>query len=301
MSNFTIKILFKCLLLKILQAQNPNSKIAKFNSQITWVDQILHKENNIYFSHVGGIGDILFSLYFCKELAEYFNIGKINFFIITGKKGLPIDVAKFIKSLLENQSFINSVSIGENAPSNSIMLDEYRNLKINYSSGDIRSWYYNLTQVHLPKEFWLPIITAKPNYKYKEKIFFSLTERYQNVHLNYNYLKQFSQSMIFVGLPSEHISFCSKYFTIPYCRCENMLEMAEYIVGSKGFIGNQSGIYSLAECLKVPRILLAPDYINYHGVIIPGPHNNLPQGGWNEDVSTTEKMIKAMENLINLR
>lgn len=294
----SLKIRIKCLLLKFLHAKNPGCQIGGSDPDFPWVDRGLPDQNKISFAHVGGIGDILFSLYFCRDFARYRKVEKVDFFIVSCRNGLPSAAAEFLRPLLEKQDFIDSVSVVEQPPENSVMLDDYRKLKINFASGDIRSWYYNLTQLHLPREFWKPVIYVEPASGYQDKIFITLTGRYCNVHLDCRHLEKFKNQLVFLGLPSEHADFCNRYFDIPFCQCSNMLEMAEYMAGARGFIGSQSGIYSLAECMKIPRILLAPDFVDYHGVTIPGPHNNLPQGGWNEDVSSTEKMVKAVEEML---
>ena len=103
---------------------------------------------------------------------------------------------------------------------------------------------------------------------------------------------------VIVKMTQKLCDFVKNFFELPYQPCKDMLQMAQYMAGAKGFIGNQSGIYSLAECMKIPRILLAPDFVNFHGVIIPGPHNNHPIGGWSEDVISSGKMIAAVNALL---
>jgi hypothetical protein len=70
-------------------------------------------------------------------------------------------------------------------------------------------------------------------------------------------------------------------------------------MGAKGVVGGQSGLFSIAECLKVPRILVSPEFIKINGRIFPGPVNNHPMGGWNEVVVTEEKLIHMVQELIN--
>lgn len=293
-----LSILIKCLLLKILNAKNPGCKIAGFDQDFSWVDEKLNTPGSPLFSHSGGVGDILFSLYFCKEITEYYGKKQFDYFIVSGKNGLSHGAAEFLRPLLESQSFIRSAEIVSVPPAGSIRLEKFRDLKINFSSSDIHSWYYNLSRIHLPREFWKPVISVAAERSYQDKIFICLTNRYRNVHINCRCLEPFREHLCFLGLSSEYQDFCREFFDIRYQPCKNMLQMAEFISGGKGFIGNQSGIYSLAECMKIPRILLSPDFVDYHGVIIPGPHNNHPQGGWNEEVISTEKMVKAVESLL---
>ena len=245
---------------------------------------------NITFSHTGNIGDILFSLYFCKEFTIINKQDKFNFNIQInvedpalkmlnhpfGTVRMTSESANFIKSLLESQEYINEVSISNDIPANAINLDLFRKLPCNFMAGDIRSWYYNLSKQHLPREFWKPIITSSTDDKYKDKILVISTERYQNVFIDYKQLKQFKNHLIFIGTEKEHNLFNDKYFNIEYKKCSSLLEIAKYMSGAKGVLGNQSGLYSLAECMKVKRILISAEYFMFNNKIVPGPVNNHP-------------------------
>jgi hypothetical protein len=269
----------------------------------------------IIFNHSGGIGDILFSLYFCKELTTELKQEKFNFHIQTnvedpvmgahhhpfGTVRMTEGAANFLKSLLESQDFINKVSIGDAIPANSFNLDTFRSLRINFASGDIRSWYYNLVKYHLPREFWKSVISVKnTNKTYSDKILISSTQRYQNVFINLSELKNYKDNLVFVGTEEEYNIFKETVGETPYLKCSSFLEIAEYIAGAKGFIGNQGGLYSLAECMKVNRILISPEYFTFNNRVFPGPVNNHPQGGWNEVAASTEKLISCIENLLKI-
>lgn len=267
----------------------------------------------ITFNHSGNIGDILYSLYFCKELISAIGQDKFDFHIQTnvndptmtahhhpfGSVRMTTNAANFIKPLLEEQSYINKVTISDNIETKSINLDTFRSLKINFCSGDIRSWYYNLSKQHLPREFWKPIITVKDvNTKYSNKILISATHRYQNIFINYKVLENYKDQFAFIGTEDEYEKFTKDVFDIEYVKCTSLLEIANYIAGAKGIIGNQGGLYSLAECMKVNRILVSPEYIVFNDNIAPGPANNHPQGGWNEVAATTEKLLNSIEELL---
>ena len=216
-----------------------------------------------------------------------------------------IKVAEMLKELLTIQPFIDNVYINDNIPTDSITnkvinLDLFRQLPINFSSGDIRRWYYNLANKHLPANFINPIISCTPNYKYKDKILLIYTERYVNITLDYNILKEIKNNLVFIGLPHEYELFKQRYFDLEYCPTKNLLEAAEIISGAKGVIGNQSGLYSLTECIKVPRILCSVEYFIYRDKYFPGPANCHPIGGWNEVASTTEKLKYSVQELLNL-
>ena len=70
-----------------------------------------------------------------------------------------------------------------------------------------------------------------------------------------------------------------------------MEDAAKLMKGSKGVIGNQGGLFSLAEMLKVPRVLIPPQYILYGSQITIGPCNNHPIGGECDVVQTIEQAV----------
>lgn len=266
------------------------------------------------FSHGGNLGDILFSLYFCTELAYSQRQAKYNFHIQTNVKDpfffarkhpygdvrMTTAAAEFLKPLLLVQPYINSVTYGDNIPDGCINLDRFRDLALNLSAGDNRHWYYNLTPVHLPREFWKSVLLVpETDRKFEGKILFSQTERYQNVTVDFSQLKRFADALVFVGTREEHERFCKICFPMEYCPVNNIYELAKYLNGARGFCAGQSGLFSLAECMKVPRILVAPEFTRFNNRIIPGPHNVHPLGGWCEDVSSTEKLMAAMTALLS--
>lgn len=67
----------------------------------------------ITFNHSGKLGNILYSLHFCKELATLNGDIQFNFHIQTnvneldGSLGLNKKQVEFIKPLLEKQEYIN--------------------------------------------------------------------------------------------------------------------------------------------------------------------------------------------------
>ena len=90
----------------------------------------------------------------------------------------------------------------------------------------------------------------------------------------------------------------NQHFDLEYCPTKDLLEAGKYIAGAKCVIGNQSGLFSLAECMKVPRILCSAEYFRYNNQYIPGPVNVHPQGGWNEVAAITEKLKTTVQTLL---
>lgn len=266
----------------------------------------------ITFNHSGGIGDIFYSLYFCKDIIDVAKQSKFNFHIQTnvqdkdmsyqthpfGITRMPVSGANFIKPLLCYQTYINDVTISDECLEKSINLDHFRKLKLNLGSGDIRQWYYNLATDHLKREFWKPIIDAPKDFKYKDKIILICTERYQNLLTNYSVLKDFKDNFVFMGTDKEYQLFNEKYFEVERAPINDALDAAEKMMGAIGVVGNQSGLYSIAECLKVKRIMCAAEIIKFGNGCMLGPHNVHPQGGWCEDVSITEKLYHSVKEML---
>ena len=61
--------------------------------------------------------------------------------------------------------------------------------------------------------------------------------------------------LFFLGLKNEFDDLKTQIENLNFYNCKNFLEMAEIIKDSKLFIGNLSFGYTLAEGLKVPRLL----------------------------------------------
>jgi len=148
-----------------------------------------------------------------------------------------------------------------------------------------------------------------PNPAYKDKILFSLTERYVNRGIDYMALKEFRDRLVFIGTNSEYRTFQKKYFELDRAELkpeDSLLTVAQYLAGAKGFMANQSGFFSLAELMKINRVLLPPDWIREEGSdgklgeLVSGPKNNLPLGGWANSVSFTPKMVDAVKELLRM-
>ena len=81
-----------------------------------------------------------------------------------------------------------------------------------------------------------------------------------NKFIDYSFLSSY-KNKVFVGLENEYKDLENKINNLEYYDSKDFLELASIIKNSKIFIGNLSFGYSMAEALKVPRLLeSAPDF-----------------------------------------
>ena len=78
--------------------------------------------------------------------------------------------------------------------------------------------------------------------------------RRQNYLINYKFLSDY-KDILFLGLKKEFLDLKKDMSNLKFHDCKNFLEMTEIIKNSKIFIGNLSFGYTLAEGLKIPRLL----------------------------------------------
>lgn len=268
----------------------------------------------ITFSHYGRIGDIILSLWYVKEYCQKVN-QKCIYHIQTNVKVPAItqtektyidprfhlirQSAEFLKPLLQKCQFIDHVQIGDTRPQGAINLNQFRTEGINVYGGDLRDFYYNFGDFVLPRAFYEPIIDVQPDFKYKDKILFTLTERYVNC-INYVKMKPFKDHIVFMGTEKEFNTFNKNQFVLDNrIVVGNMLEAAQYMKGAKGYVSNQTSFFALAEALKIPRVLFPPDHMMINYKVIPGPKNLLPIGGWCQTISRADRIPVVLKQLIS--
>ena len=262
----------------------------------------------ITFNQSGNLIKILHSLYFCKELSFLSKEKKCNLHIQNNinNEYIENDFFEKIKSLLKVQDYINDVTCDDILPQNAYNLLSIEDSFINTERGYLAEFYYNLSPHHLPREFWKPILKVEPNYNFKDKILLFINLKYKNPFLDFLFLKKYQDKLLFVTInENDYNFFCKKYFQIEKIKYNNFLELAQYIVGAKGFIGNQGEIFTISDCLKSNRILISPNLnVTKHDetrdeISLDNDLNvNQPYGGWYEIVSTTQKLKYSLINML---
>lgn len=147
-------------------------------------------------------------------------------------------------------------------PDNPVDLDKVNLFPVGAPYGNIFRWPFFIWP-DMACDLSTPWIEVPKVPFLKDTILINRTLRCQNESISYAFLKEYQDRLIFVGLDSEFDAFQlhSKIFTIQHFKATDFLQLATWINSCKVFIGNQSLCFSLAEALKVPRILETCDYL----------------------------------------
>jgi len=125
---------------------------------------------------------------------------------------------------------------------------------------------------------------------YSDKIIINFTQRYRHHVMNYFFLKNYQDRILFAGLESERNIFCEQWgLDIQLLKVNDFLELAAAIKGCKFFMGNQSFCFQLAESLKVPRVL----------EIFPMMPNVIPTGEQSYDYCSQSACEFYFDKLLN--
>ncbi len=226
----------------------------------------IERKKELSLIHSGHLGDVIYSLPVIKELSKNH---KCNLYIQINKP-MPVKysnhpsgnvyldkrIVNLFLPLLKCQNFLNSANIYNNENID-VDLDLFRQIPINIRFHSTR-WYSHITGIPIDME--KSFLEVKSHDSVKNKIVIVRSPRYRNDFINYKFLSNI-KDIICVGLESEFEDLKKEIKNLEYYNCKDFLEMAEIIKASKFFIGNECFAYSIAEGLKVPRLLEAsPDF-----------------------------------------
>lgn len=231
----------------------------------------------ITFKHSGNAGDVIYALPAMKALS---NGHPAKLFLRTnvpingwsetehplGRFGLTAEMAANLKPLLTHQAWLPSVEIhaGEAVDYD---LDAFREVPdIKGDRGDILRWYAWLFAVQA--DLAQPWLEIRPPPSVGNKIVLARSARYRNPALSFAFLRAMGE-IDFVGTRSEFNEMKQILPQLRHAECADFLQLARTIKSARFFIGNQSFPYSIAEGLKVPRIL----------EVCPPCPNVVPRGG----------------------
>jgi len=218
----------------------------------------------INISHSGNAGDVIYALPTIKRIHEitgasvnlYLRLGKP--LVLSGYNAHPMGnvmlnqrMAEMLIALLKEQSYITICEIHAEQPIH-IDMDYFRAGNIPLDKGNIARWCSYVTGVS--PELWKPWLSVEPDLDYSDKIILSRSERYRNSTINYKFLSNYP-NVLFVGVETEFNDIKKTLPNIEWLQVSDFMELAQIVAGCKFFIGNQSFPFSLAEALKIPRIL----------------------------------------------
>lgn len=101
-----------------------------------------------------------------------------------------------------------------------------------------------------------PFLFVDDKQIFEDKVVILRTFRNKNHFINYKFLRKYN-NLLFIGLEYEFNELKNEIPNLEFYNCKNFLEMAQIIKTSKFYLGNLSAGYSIAEGLKIPRLLEA--------------------------------------------
>lgn len=247
----------------------------------------------IDFKHSGFVSDVVYSLPAIRKVCEMNDDKAVLHLVINvdnpdkEKPGHPYspfllmkEEVEMLKPLLLLQDFIEDVVIfdGDDTKIN-VDLDLFRTQPINFSSGSVPRYYFSMTGITDSLE--KPSLNVKANERYNNRVVISRSLIHQNKNVDWSVLNKFGDvKYYFLGSLMEFKDINTKLDNVTHLQPKNYLEVAEIIKGSSLFIGNHNFYYSIAESLKVKRML----------EVCPYASNIVPEGGLNYDIHYTGLM-----------
>jgi hypothetical protein len=247
-------------------------------------------ENKILsFKHSCFSGDLIYALASIKALCEiegdkaviYQWLNKEGFLYQGaehpyGGKMMNDYAFEMMKPLIESQPYVKEFKPW-NGEKVHVDLDVIRQVKNHMPYGNIVTWIAMVYAEATPK-YWQPWIDVRQQ-DYQDfrndwtltspvlkTIVINRTSRYHNQWIDYFFLKEYQDRIVFVGLEDEYNQFQMDWgLNVSYYKPTDAYQLALLLLSCKLFIGNQSMCFAIAEAMKVPRILevcdMAPNVI----------------------------------------
>lgn len=234
----------------------------KYENYLNLIQENLYKKKEISFLHSGHTGDIINILPILKKLSKT-HICKLYIQLDlptgtyypdhpAGQVFMNKNIYNMLYPLLKNQNYISLVDIYNNQNID-INFNIIRKLPIRLTFDSMKyGSHISGVQPDLTEIF----LHANNHDKLKNKIIILRSLRYQNHFINYDFLNKYDE-IYFIGTLIEYENLKHSIKNLKFYECKDFLEMAEIIKSCKLFIGNSSLGFTLAEGLKVPRLLEA--------------------------------------------
>ncbi|GGA88770.1 hypothetical protein [Puia dinghuensis] len=223
---------------------------------------IIPEKSPLHFKHSGNCGDIIYAIPAMKAMA-----GDQDIFLHL-RIDQPAEYAKHVKHPLGNVtlnkkmvSMLQPLLLAQpgfksceiyNGHTGCIDLDKIREYPLLLDRGNIARWYFLIFPVNYDlNQAWL---RANPDPGAKNAIVIARSNRYRAPGVSYKFLRNYPDVQ-FIGLPEEYEEMKKMIPDLEHRPVKDFLEMASVIAGARLFIGNQSFPFSVAEALKVNRLL----------------------------------------------
>lgn len=274
----------------------PKKTVSKINDVIRQdIVHTLPKNNEPFLTvkHCANLGDVIAALPSVKRYYEISGI-RIKFlqainFPGTYYKGAThptknnegVEVCmndkmfKMIKPLIESQPYIHSFEAYDGQYVD-LDFDIIRTkVFVGMPNLMLQSWVM-FAFADLGTDISKPWIKLKPikNHHIKKlvegKVIINHTTRYHSENLDYLFLREYAQHLIFAGTREEHDFFCKRWLiNIPLLEVKDFLEYAYALKYSKFIFSNQTFGWNLAQAMGTPRLVelcrFAPNVQPYIG------------------------------------
>jgi hypothetical protein len=167
---------------------------------------------------------------------------------------------EMIKPLMESQPYVSGFYKWEGESVDWDFLQTRDSRIIPLPNSDIHFWpFFVFPELSCDlSENWIINFKGidKMPISHSDKIVINRTERYTNPYINFFFLKEYENNIVFVGTEKEHSIFCQKNkLNIYHWKSPDFLWLAVLIKKCKFFLGNQSMCWHIADAMHVPRIL----------------------------------------------
>lgn len=263
----------------------------------------------IAIKHSGHLGDIIYSLPAALNLMKLNGGICIDLYIPKDKKYLPPQgqhhicgdvwisesMFNFVYPLLQNIEYISNVYFIDESliPKNVYNFDSFRiESMINLAAGNIIDYYFkSFGLIGGTSDRWLNFRENLVESNLNFDVVIGRSTRYNNINIDYSILNKFSLKIGFMGTDREYFEFINQFpsLSIERLNLNNAYEAMLYIFNAGLFIGNQSLFFSIAEGLKVRRLLEVCE-------ICP---NVIPSGGVWGQFLTTKNLMKLLNQVFN--
>ena len=269
LKKYWLKLVNKREYLTLKNKLNKDKELKHFKEHLekdlNQIQSRIKNKKELNFLHSGTSGDLVNSLPVIKELSKthkcrlYVGVDKpLEKFRPNNYSPylLPTHTYKMLMPLLKSQNYLSEVE-KFNGQSIDINFDIFRDFPMSLQFDNLR-YYFHVAGIQA--DVLSPYINVNEHEKIKNKIVIHRTFRYRNHLINYKFLQKFND-LVFIGIMKEYDDLKKDINNLQFHDCKDHLEMAMIIKSSRFFIGNSSVGHSIAEGLKVPRILEAsPDF-----------------------------------------